>query len=248
MTIAYLYKYSDSVPFIDRTSYKGEIPFGVETWLIYCLSLFTKLIIIFATKYKEFDYYLDPSLSGFADGIAWGSNVFLLIIAITGVIYTFMVKCGSVSDHALHDIFRANETLIVLLDILDSLDLITFVFDDTVREGLWGGIEVTTIVVFFIPYILPSIQLAILRTDNWKYESIWARMGRFFQLMASVFFLQVPYIVLRIYVWATTGSSHDVYISPFFIKEFIFIYYATSEFFHRVYRLRSVEIEEDELE
>ena len=234
LTVSFLHKHHDWTPLIDRETYKGEIPFGFESWLVYTIVLIAKMVIVFGAFYKDLDYYLVST--SYNPTIYLGSNTFILIISFTTVIFYFFVKCGSVSDRPLFDVFRRKFCLEVLLDVLDSLDLITFVFSSEVRANLWPGIEVITIVLFMIPFGLPVIQLGILRNGNWGYSSKCEALMRSLYLLATIFLVQVPFFIVRIYVWSTTGATAPVHISPFLLKNFIFAYSAFAELVPRMYR------------
>ena len=84
---------------------------------------------------------------------------------------------------------------------------------------------------------MPVFHLLLLRFGDSDFSTRWTHAGRSLELLANAFVVQVPLFVLRVYVWASTGSA--LVSQAFLVKDGLLAVVALYELVVRIYRAAS---------
>lgn len=196
----------------------NSVSFAWVCWLLVNIMVAAKTIVIFnevANKLEEEDEsFFGPNV--LKTTIALGSCIFVLLLTTQ-----HDAQLGSERRLYIEEL-----TGTVVFDILDTVDILDILFDETKTVDFWQGLTEFILGVATINLLIPTVPLLILSRTNFghsKLEKHLVYVHRLLQVLA----VNVPNLLVRFIIWHGFSAA----ISPFSLKNIILICMTFYEFY-----------------
>ncbi|KAF2357739.1 CECR6/TMEM121 family, partial [Trinorchestia longiramus] len=187
----------------------GYHPLGYVSWTIYSIFLVLKISMIFKLEVMNRlspDSYLSP-------------QVMKMAIALTALVFFLFVEGHyDAARHTIRAMYIANIVKSYIFEIFDSITFLSMLFIEETNMIFSFTFENTIIAFGCITLILPSVCLYNLSHSDYGRVEACAIMS-FIYTMLHLFLVNVPYMSVRIYLWATMRQP----VSIFLIKNIFYI-------------------------
>ncbi|GAU92387.1 hypothetical protein RvY_04472 [Ramazzottius varieornatus] len=180
----------------------GALPLSYVSWAFYSIILTSKMLVIFLTFGDELN-----------ERLLFGTNMLeLAFVATAGVFGLVLVSHRKVPKK------RANQRLVInymqnqaLMDIIDSVEMLYFLFDHSPDQKLNVYVRNAILALVSIQLIIPTLGLYQLSTTNFadqQMKMFWSMLQQFI----NVFGENVPFLVIRIYMWTKNQHTGNTFV------------------------------------
>jgi len=197
------------------------VPLSVVTWFLYSVYVSARVIVIFRLEIndllKDDDFYGPQFLK---TGIALTAVVFILFVA---------------SHHNAKE--NSKERLIinalmtsVTFDILDTVDFLDVLFPGETQYLLPFVLEHVVLAIAVLNLLRPTFSFCILYLNHFGATNLSRELSAM-NAMVYTFFVNTPFMVVRMYLW----HKLKVDVSVFLIKNFIMIFIGIHEVYEIIF-------------
>ncbi|XP_064632534.1 uncharacterized protein LOC135490892 [Lineus longissimus] len=194
----------------------GELPMGYIAWGIYSVLLITRLAIFFKTgaaKLNEDD--------------AFGPNLMKTAIGLSAFVFMFLVSSShGANPHTERATYIEKLIGSTTLDILDSVEFLEILFIQESKIFLTFDLWNCVLAFSCINLLLPTMPLIVLSHTRFG-RAPGKRVVKILHSVLFIFLINVPFLILRLYLWHVLNRD----ISVFIIKNGIMIMMGCKEIF-----------------
>ena len=217
----------------------GEMPLGFMAWAVYALVLVIRVAVIFK--------YMGEKEIRCAD--LYGANLLKAAIALSAVIFVLhIVTHHDATPHTEGKYYIEHIAMSVTLDILDTVDILSTLFErklighcgaDPVNPSAepipdFSGPLVDTIVgTASINLLLPTVPLIFLSRERFALNTTKGIIAQAFQSLVYVAVVNIPFFVLRMYMWITYKRC----VSVFLVKNVIKSLFGVHDIYEKLYEV-----------
>ncbi|XP_074644553.1 uncharacterized protein LOC141901299 [Tubulanus polymorphus] len=217
------------------TKFLGYLPLASLSWLAYATVMIAKIAI----AYKYF-----ANLAENSESELFSPRTLKFTIAVSAPILQLMFfshyNPSMLKDDKKYENKEGNVKIFALFaavtfDILDSVEFmeVLFVQESNTTSKFSFNLECSIFAFPLIGFILPVLPLLILSHTYQKF-AINARLGlRFVHLLIFILLINIPFFVLRVYLW---GKMHSD-LSAFVMKNVILIVFGLREVYMAIVEL-----------
>jgi len=223
--------YGHQVLFCKLPKKLGVLPFIYLCWLIYTLSLISKILIIFITNVPN--HMLN-------EGFKMGPQTLEMVFALTSIIFLVFMYAHRNSENEYHKNLTKPwiDDMIshAVFEIFDSIIFIDLVMPErdhhndheikhSVRESIGPCLEYTIIGLASANFLLPTInlyhlsQLSACRNEECKRIDLKGKLRHILIHFLRLVSVNIAYLVVRVYV----SQNNDKAITIFIIKNVLCI-------------------------
>ncbi|XP_055351519.1 uncharacterized protein LOC129597854 [Paramacrobiotus metropolitanus] len=188
-----------------RTKYHlGALPLAYISWAIYSSILIGKMLVILLRHGQQLDVKL-----------LFKSNMLELAFVSTACVFAFVVlghkqiPRGQEQQRAVISYLTGR----VLMDIIDSVELLNFLYDDGHAEQpkMQPAVKYAILLFVSIQIFLPTIGLFQLSGTNFAHDrprKIWKMIHQ----MLNLFLENIPFLTIRIYLWSMNQFTESTFV------------------------------------
>ncbi|XP_055331497.1 uncharacterized protein LOC129583636 [Paramacrobiotus metropolitanus] len=192
-----------------RTKYNlGALPLAYISWAIYSSILIAKMLVILLRHGHQLDVKL-----------LFKSNMLELAFVSTACVFAFVVlghkqiPRGQEQQKTVIDYLTGR----VLMDIIDSMELLDFVYESAMdseaekRQKMEPAVKYAILLFVSIQIFLPTIGLFQLSATNFAHDrprKIWTMIHQ----MLNLFLENIPFLTIRIYLWSMNQFTESTFV------------------------------------
>lgn len=193
------------------------LPLSSLTWFLYSAYVAAKVVVIFRSgvsdRLKTTDFYGPQFLK---TGISLCGVVFILFVA----------SHHSAKENSKERMYINSLATGVTFDILDTVEFLDILFVDETGVSLLYPIENAVLAIAVINLIRPTFSFVVLILNHFGATKV-SRELTAANALVYIFLVNVPFMVVRMYLWH--NLNHD--ISVFLVKNFIMIFIGIHELY-----------------
>lgn len=194
---------------IRKKYHLGALPLAYLSWALYSSVLIAKMMVTFFS----FGELLDSNL-------LLGSNMLELAFVSTAAVFALIVS----SHKQIPRGQKLQKTVIaymqgrVLMDIIDSVELLEFVYAPDVDKSqpkIEPAVKIAILVLVAIQVFLPTLGLYQLSATNFAYDQKDTVLSGFWTMlhqMLNLFLENIPFLVIRIYLWSNNQFTESTFV------------------------------------
>ena len=174
-----------------------EIKFAYLAWIVYAVHLVPQLATLFKRKVS----LLDEKQHIF------GPNTLKMNLCLTPMLFLFLIYAHhDAKSHSRRKYYLEKMTAAVTLDLFDSVEMLEYLFD---KNKITIGLENAILAFSCMNIFLPTFALFELKYNKFHDSGEISPISfKFIYICSFMFFVNVPFLVLRLILWH--GHQLDV--------------------------------------
>lgn len=167
-----------------------EIKFAFVAWIVYTVHLVPQIATLFKMKTRVFD----------DENLAFGGNTLKMNLCLTPMLFLFLIYAHhDAKSHSRRKYYLEKITAAVTLDLFDSVEMLEYLFE---RGSLPTEVETAILVFSCMNIFLPTFALFELKYNKFHDSGEVSPISfRFIYIFSFMFFVNVPFFVLRMILW-----------------------------------------------
>lgn len=202
---------------LSKRQVRGSLPLSCLTWFVYSCFVAARVVVIFKRgiddMVDEKDFYGPQFLK---TGIALSGVVFILFVA----------SHHDAKENSLERLYINSVASGVTFDILDTVDFLDVLFVKETHVVLPFALENAILAISVINLIRPTLSFMVLFLKHFGVSNITRELCAA-NIMTYIFLLNLPFMVIRMYLWHNLSQD----MSVFMIKNFIMIFIGIHELY-----------------
>ena len=169
---------------------KDEIKLAYIAWIVYAVHLVPQVATLFKLKASVFD----------DEKLVFGPNMLKMNLCLTPMLFLFLIYAHhDAKSHSRRKYYLEKMTAAVTLDLFDSVEMLEYLFDkETIPIELQNSILAFSCMNIFLPtFALFELKFNKFH-DNGEISPI---SFKFIYICSFMFFVNVPFLVLRLILW-----------------------------------------------
>ena len=173
-----------------RESTMDEIKFAYLAWIVYAVHLVPQV----ATLFKRKASLLDEKQHIF------GPNMLKMNLCLTPMLFLFLIYAHhDAKSHSRRKYYLEKMTAAVTLDLFDSVEMLEYLFD---RDRITFELENAILAFSCMNIFLPTFALFELKYNKFHDSGEISPISfKFIYICSFMFFVNVPFLVLRLILW-----------------------------------------------
>ena len=167
-----------------------EIKFAFVAWIVYTVHLVPQIATLFKMKTRVFD----------DENLAFGGNTLKMNLCLTPMLFLFLIYAHhDAKSLSRRKCYLEKITAAVTLDLFDSVEMLEYLFE---RGSLPTEVETAILVFSCTNIFLPTFALFELKYNKFHDSGEVSPISfRFIYIFSFMFFVNVPFFVLRMILW-----------------------------------------------
>ncbi|KAJ7363519.1 hypothetical protein OS493_009674 [Desmophyllum pertusum] len=197
------------------TATKDEIKFAYLAWIVYAVHLVPQVATLFKLKAPVLD-----------ERLIFGPNMLKMNLCLTPMLFLFLVYAHhDAKSHSRRKYYLEKMTAAVTLDLFDSVEMMEYLFD---KDKITLELENAILAFSCMNIFLPTFALFELRFNKFHDSGEISPVSfKFIYICSFMFFVNVPFLVLRLILW----HGHHLDISVLLAKNALAIVMGMIEIF-----------------
>ena len=181
---------------IAMTDRQDEIKFAYLAWIVYAVHLVPKISTLFKLKASALD-----------EKLIFGPNMLKMNLCLTPMLFLFLIYAHhDAKSHSRRKYYLEKMTAAVTLDLFDSVEMLEYLFD---KDKITLGLENAILAFSCMNIFLPTFALFELKFNKFHESGEISPISfKFIYICSFMFFVNVPFLVLRLILWH--GYNLDV--------------------------------------
>ena len=169
--------------------HKDEIKFAYLAWIVYTVHLVPKVATLFKLKASELD-----------EKLIFGPNMLKMTLCLTPMLFLFLIYAHhDAKSHSRRKYYLEKMTAAVTLDLFDSVEMLEYLFD---KDKITLGLENAILAFSCMNIFLPTFALFELKFNKFHDSGEISPISfKFIYICSFMFFVNVPFLVLRLILW-----------------------------------------------
>ncbi len=168
---------------------KDEIKFAYLAWIIYAVLLVPQIATLFKLKASLLD-----------EKLIFGPNMLKMNLCLTPMLFLFLIYAHhDAKSHSRRKYYLEKMTAAVTLDLFDSVEMLEYLFD---KDKITLGLENAILAFSCMNIFLPTFALFELKFNKFHDSGEISPISfKFIYICSFMFFVNVPFLVLRLILW-----------------------------------------------
>ena len=169
---------------------KDEIRFAYIAWIVYAVHLVPQLATLFKLKASVFD----------EEKLFFGPNTLKMNLCLTPMLFLFLIYAHhDARSYSRRKYYLEKMTAAVTLDLFDSVEMLEYLFD---KEKTPVELQSAILAFSCMNIFLPTFALFELRFNKFHDNGEISPISfKFIYICSFMFFVNVPFLVLRLILW-----------------------------------------------
>ena len=175
---------------------KDELKFAYLAWIVYALHLVPQVATLFKLKASLLD-----------EKLIFGPNMLKMTLCLTPMLFLFLIYAHhDAKSHSRRKYYLEKMTAAVTLDLFDSVEMLEYLFE---KDAITLGLENAILAFSCMNIFLPTFALFELKFNKFHDSGEISPISfKFIYICSFMFFVNVPFLVLRLILWH--GYNLDV--------------------------------------
>ena len=168
---------------------KDELKFAYLAWIVYAVHLVPQLATLFKLKASLLD-----------ESLIFGPNMLKMNLCLTPMLFLFLIYAHhDAKSHSRRKYYLEKMTAAVTLDLFDSVEMLEYLFD---KDKITLGLENAILAFSCMNIFLPTFALFELKFNKFHESGEISPISfKFIYICSFMFFVNVPFLVLRLILW-----------------------------------------------
>ena len=168
---------------------KDEIKFAYLAWIVYAAHLVPKVATLFKRKASLLD-----------ENLIFGPNMLKMNLCLTPMLFLFLIYAHhDAKSHSRRKYYLEKMTAAVTLDLFDSVEMLEYLFD---KDKITIELENAILAFSCMNIFLPTFALFELKFNKFHDSGEISPISfKFIYICSFMFFVNVPFLVLRLILW-----------------------------------------------
>ena len=175
---------------------RDELKFAYLAWIIYAVHLVPQVATLFKSKASLLE-----------EKIIFGQNTLKMNLCLTPMLFLFLIYAHhDAKSHSRRKYYLEKMTAAVTLDLFDSVEMLEYLFD---KDKITIELENAILAFSCTNIFLPTFALFELKFNKFHDNGEISPISfKFIYICSFMFFVNVPFLVLRLILWH--GHQLDV--------------------------------------
>jgi len=168
---------------------KDELKFAFLAWIVYAVHLVPQVATLFKRKASLLE-----------EKLVFGQNMLKMNLCLTPMLFLFLIYAHhDAKSHSRRKYYLEKMTAAVTLDLFDSVEMLEYLFD---RDKITIGLENAILAFSCMNIFLPTFALFELKYNKFHDSGEISPISfKFIYICSFMFFVNVPFLVLRLILW-----------------------------------------------
>ena len=171
----------------EETMSKDGLKFAYIAWVVYAIHLIPQVATIFTHN-------------AFEEELVFGTNMLKMNLCLTPMLFLFLIYAHhNTKSHSRRKYYLETITAAVTLDLFDSVEMLEYLFD---KEKISIELENAILAFSCMNIFLPTFALFELKFNKFHDNGEISPISfKFIYICSFMFFVNVPFLVLRLILW-----------------------------------------------